>query len=167
MRRFLAIPALVLIFAAAAFAQDAGPGHSLRQDEPSTGSNVPRRTVDSRLPLDKRYDELTPEQQEGVKSWYESMGPLDEPPFPVDGLGPIYKAIQAAELKLDVLGPLTMFVNVDSQGKPTSVTVRKSPDSRMTQAAATILMLQDFKPAKCGGQPCTMQFPLRITFTRH
>ena len=58
-----------------------------------------------------------------------------------------------------------MFVEIDSQGKPVSVSVYQSPDPKMTQVVGTILMLQSYKPALCNGEPCSMQFPFRINFT--
>ena len=58
-----------------------------------------------------------------------------------------------------------MFVTVDSQGRAKSVSVLQSPDPKMTQYAAGVLMLETYKPALCDGTPCTMQFPFRITFS--
>lgn len=142
------ITASILLAHGAALAQDVRPPYSLKQDEPATGSNIRREDVHAWLPMDKRYEELTPEQQAAVKAQYEHMGPLDEPPFPVDGLRPIFKAVNAAEQKLRVTGPLSVFVDVDSDGKPLAVSVYRSPDPRMTQAVATILMLQTYKPAR-------------------
>jgi hypothetical protein len=67
--------------------------------------------------------------------------------------------------KLRVEGDLTMFVDVDSEGHAVSVSVLQSPDAQFTQAAASVLMLQEYKPAVCGGKPCRMQFPLRMKLT--
>ena len=52
-----------------------------------------------------------------LKALYESMGPADEPPFPANGLGPIYKAIAAAQQKLLIEGPLSVAVQVNSLGE--------------------------------------------------
>ena len=146
--------------------QDDRPRYSLKQDGPATGSNIKRNAVGpSVIPMDKEYSELTPDQQRYVKSQYESMGPADEPPFPLGGLGSIFKAVSAAQKKLLVQGPLTMHVEIDSEGEPVSVSMYASPDPRMTQAVATILMLQKYKPARCNGQPCRMQFPFRTSFS--
>jgi hypothetical protein len=85
------------------------PGASLRDDtlkqpEWSTGTNIKKEVASGDIPFDKRYSELTPEQRDQLKSQYERMGPEDEPPFPANGLGPIYKAIAAAQQKLLVEG---------------------------------------------------------------
>jgi hypothetical protein len=37
------------------------------------------------LPLDKRFDQLSPEQIGILRSWYKDLGPDDEPPFPEQG----------------------------------------------------------------------------------
>jgi hypothetical protein len=164
-RRLIIISGLIVLVHGWCFAQDARPRYSIKQDDSDIGSNIKRNVVSgSVIPVDKKYNELTPEEQGYVKSQYEGMGPADEPPFPIDGLRPIYKAVAAAQQKLLVKGTLSMFVEVDSQGKPVSVSVYRSPDPKMTQVVGSILMLQSFKPALCNGQPCSMQFPFRITF---
>ena len=139
--------------------------YSLKQGVPSIGSNIPRRAVTgSRIPLNRRYAELTPEQQDLVKSAYEAMRPLDEPPFPADGLMPLFEAVREVQRTLLAQGDLTLFVDVNPQGQATAVSVLKSPDQKLTEALATVLMLMKYKPAICKGQPCSMSFPLRMSF---
>ena len=141
----------------------------LKEDEPSIGTHVTRARIVGSIPLDKRYSELTREQQNAFKSQYEQMAENDEPPFPIDGLGPLYKAIGEVHkqllrtrFSLGVDGLLALHVQVDSQGKATSVSAYRSPDPEMTKYAATVAMLTKYKPAVCGGQPCAMVFPIRI-----
>ena len=149
--------------------------YSIKQDEPDIGSNISRERIIGSLPLDKRYSELTREQQNAFKSQYEQMAEDDEPPFPLDGPGPLYKAIGEIHKQflrrrfgLGVDGLLAMHVQVDSQGKATSVAAYRSPDPEMTKFAATVAMLTKYKPAVWGGQPCAMAFPIRIQLTsRH
>src|SRR5947208_5029425 len=96
----------------------AGAKYSLKQDSPDTGSLTKRDVVTGgQIPFNKRYAELTAEQKLIVKSEYEQMGETDEPPFPVYGLAPIYKALSRGQDRLSVDGPLIMFVTVDSQGR--------------------------------------------------
>jgi hypothetical protein len=141
------------------------PIYFLKQSAASTGSNIPRRvTSSSEIPLNRRYADLTPEQQELVKSNYEAMRPLDEPPYPENGLLPLFEAVREIQRRLLVEGDLTMFVDVDPKGEATSVSVIKSPDPKLTQAMASILMAVKYKPAICKGQPCSMRFPLRMNF---
>lgn len=141
--------------------------YSIRQDEPSVGSSIKRDIVAGGLvPFDKRYSELTVEQQRILKSQYERMEDADEPPFPVNGLRPIYLMLASGQQELRVDGTLRIFVEVDSQGRATKVSVLESPNPEMTKFAASVLLLEKYKPAVCNGSPCTMEFPFRITFER-
>lgn len=143
-------------------------GFTLKDERPDTGSNILRdRVSGSALPYDKRYAELTPEQQRILKSAYVEMGEGDEPPFPLEGLGPLYTAIaKANQLAGAAVGKLEMDVFIDEAGQPTKVELVKSPDTRLATHVATIAMLTRFKPALCKGQPCAMGFPISILFTR-
>jgi len=160
--------ALVLSFASTSNvvrAQDQRPRYSLKQDQPDTGTSIKRGiATGSVVPFDKRYSELTPEEQASVKSLYEGLGPNDEPPYPLNGLAPIYNVIAAGQQKLLVTGNVTLAVEVDNQGDATSVSVLRSADPEMVKFVASVLMLQKYKPAMCNGSPCTMQFPFRISF---
>ena len=169
--RFIATALVLLPLAlqsgAAQAIDDIRPRHSLKQDQPEIGTNIKRDIVSgSVVPLDKAYAQLSREEQEYVKSQYEQMGPNDEPPFPLNGLRPIYKMIAAGQQKLLVTGNMSFAVNVNGQGEATSVSVFESPDPEMTKFAASVLMLQKYKPALCNGAPCTMQFPFRIAFEK-
>lgn len=144
-------------------ADTAPPRYSIKQDEPGTGTNIKREIVGGSLvPTDKKYADLTREEQALVKSQYEQMGPNDEPPFPLNGLRPIYKAISAGQDKFLVTGTMVLLVSINSQGDATSVSVLSSPNPEMTQFAASVLMLHKYKPARCDGTPCAMQYPFRI-----
>ena len=159
----------VLVFPVLALPAESLPAtpYSLREEEPPTGSNISRPTAKgSALPFNKRYNELTPEQQRLVKSQYEPMAEGDEPPFPANGLRNIYKAIADALPRLNGEGELSMFVEINSQGKATAVSVLKSPSAEMTQVVASVLMFEPYKPAVCSGAPCAMSFPFRIVLTK-
>lgn len=140
--------------------------YSIKQDEPSTGSHLKRDITTSRLPVNKRYEELTREEREIFRSQYEHLAEADEPPFPANGLSGMYKALADAQQKLLVTGNLVMHVDVDSQGQGTAVTVIESPDPKLTQFAASVLLMERYKPAVCSGVPCKMQFPLSIQFKK-
>lgn len=158
-----------LVVAAALFATqaqaDTPAKYTIRQAEPDTGTRIPKNIVDgSRLPLNKRYGELTSEQQKLLKAQYEQMGDADEPPYPANGLGPVYQQIARGQQKLLARGPLAMFVDIDVTGVATAVQVLQSPDPQVTRFVATVLMQEKYKPAVCDGKPCRMQFPFRIDF---
>jgi len=141
------------------------PRYRLKEIAPRLGSNIRRDayTGDS-IPLNRRYDQLTSEQQDLLRSMYDGLSAPDEPPYPEQGSEKMMSAIVKGQHALRVEGPLTMFVEVDANGDAQSVQVLKSPDERMTRYVAAVLMQQKFKPAVCGGVRCTMAHPLRLTF---
>lgn len=141
---------------------DDSPRYGIRQDQAGTGSNIRRNAVTGSIPFDKRYDELTPEQQELFRSQYQRLGPRDEPPFPANGLATVYKAISVAQNFMQVQGNLSLFVEISSKGEPLAVSVFESPDPQIARAVASILMLEKYKPALCDGTPCQMGFPVRL-----
>lgn len=148
-------------------AGDEKPNYSIRESDASTGSNVRRSIVsEGSVPFEKGYAQLTPQEQARVKSQYERLGPADEPPYPVQGTKTIYQAIAAIQQKNLVEGDLSLLVDINSAGEPTSVSALKSPSESVTRQVATVLMLEKYKPAQCGGKPCAMQFPLRVSFTK-
>ena len=168
--RLLLAAALVPVYSMAV-AQDAAapkPEHNIKEEAPRTGSNIKRNEVwGSSLPYDKTYAELTPEHQRMLKGRYVQMADGDEPPFPVDGLGPLYKGLgKANEIARGGLGVLSLEVMVDATGTPTKVEVLQSPDAKLSQYAANIAMLTKFKPALCKGTPCAMGFAVRLNFVR-
>jgi outer membrane biosynthesis protein TonB len=138
--------------------------YTIRDADAQTGSHIKRDAVTSTLPMDKAYGELSAEQKAWIKSNYEDMAEEDEPPFPLEGLGAIYKPLGQAGQQLKDKGMLSLHVWVDSQGKATSVEVLKSPSRAMTKFAASLAGLTKFKPAVCGGQPCKMVFPIDLEF---
>ena len=62
-------------------------------------------------------------------------------------------------------GEVSIFIEVDERGRGVAASVLKSPDSKLTTALASVLMLTQYKPAVCGGVPCRMSYPFRITFS--
>src|SRR5262245_6038659 len=51
----------------------------------------------SKIPLNKTYGELTPEQRAELHAQYEALPEGDEPPFPENGIKPIFSAIRKAQ----------------------------------------------------------------------
>jgi len=114
---------------------------------------------DSKIPLDKTYAELTPEQKAELHAMYENLPEGDEPPFPEAGLKPIFNAIRKAQRLRQAQGELNMAVTVGPDGNAIKVEDRGGVyDIQMTEIAQQVLLLTRYKPAVCKGQPCTMQF---------
>jgi len=145
------------------------PGHcdesdyGLRGGEPQTGSNVRKYLVKGiRVPMKKHYEQLTAEEKAVVIASYEHIDAGDEPPFPADGLRPIYVAILKLQEKLREPGHVTAVVTVDATGNPTSVASSGSANPEMANFVDSVLMLTRFKPAVCAGKPCQMDYPFTV-----
>ena len=146
-------------------AQTSKPEYGIREDTPRTGSMIRRYNVEgSSVPINKRYSEFTAEEKDRLNRYYETMVDGDEPPFPIDGLRPVYDAIRKAQAKLLVTGNLRLLVTVDSNGQAKEIKIIESPDPEMTRFAASILFLTKYKPALCQGQACSMDYPFGFTF---
>lgn len=120
--------------------------------------------VSARIPLDKRYEELTAEQRAVLNAAYESVGPDDEPPFPAAGLEPLVRLLHQAQQKLRARGGLFLVATVAADGSVSEVKVIGSPGAEMARVAGSVLMLTRFKPARCAGEPCSMQYPFALNF---
>lgn len=156
-------PLLVALCCSAAQADDRQ--YNIKQDEPRTGSMIRRYEIQgSTLPINKRYHELSAGEREFLNSMYENIRPGDEPPFPAEGLKPIYDSVRKAQQKLLVTGKLILVVTVDSSGEASAVKAIGSPSDEMTRFVASVLMLVKYKPAVCGGSPCQMDYPFSFDF---
>jgi hypothetical protein len=126
----------------------------------STGTIIKRDIKwDSSIPLNKTYGELTPEQKAELRALYTTMPEGDEPPFPAEGMKRIFNAVRNAQRISQARGEINMVVTVGADGKATKVESFGNESSvHMTEVTEQILLLTKYKPGKCDGQPCTMQF---------
>ena len=130
---------------------------------PATGSTgtILKQEIrwNSKIPLDKTYGELTPEQKAELHKMYELLKPGDEPPFPAEGIKPIFTTIKKAQRVIQARGQIDMKVTVGPDGKAVDVEDRSTiGESQMTDVAKQVLMQTRYKPAICNGEPCTMQY---------
>ena len=120
----------------------------------------------STIPLNKAWAELTPEQQADFRAQYASIRDTDEPPFPVQGMKPVFTAIQKGQDIMQVRGALDFTVTVGPDGKATNVTgadtITGVNAREMSNYVASVLMMAKYKPAQCSGKPCEMQFPFKL-----
>jgi len=64
---------------------------------------------------------------------------------------------------LEARGELSLTVTVGPDGKAKQVADFSSiSNPEMAKFAASILLMTKFKPAVCGGTPCSMQFPFNV-----
>jgi hypothetical protein len=137
------------------------PTTRLVNESTQTTGTIIKRDIkwDSKIPLNKTYGELTPEQKAELHALYNSMPEGDEPPFPAEGLKSIFNAVRNAQRLSQARGEINMVVTVGPDGKATKVESFGNESSvRMTEVTQQILLLTKYKPGICSGKPCTMQF---------
>lgn len=159
--------ALLIAVPACAWAQEKPSQYSADEYRPSTGTAIVRKMIEGgRVPLNKQYHELSDQEKAVVNSYYEHIAPGDEPPFPQDGLMPIYDAWIKGRKKLpNMQGPMLLVASIDKKGEVTDVQIIETPSMTFAQYAASVLLLTKFKPAVCRGEPCKMDFPFYMNFT--
>src|SRR5262245_39353256 len=118
------------------------------------------------IPVNKAWAELTPEQQAQFRSLYEAIPEGDEPPFPVQGMKPVFSAIQKGQDIMQARGALDFAVTVGPDGKATYVAdhggITGVNAREMANYVASVLMMAKYKPAVCAGKPCVMEFPFKL-----
>lgn len=155
----ISIAGALLLSSVQGFAQDSAPKYSLKDAEAKTGSKFKRDVVISPdIPLNLPYEKMSEAQKEILKSPYESMGPDDEPPFPLNGLAAILTEMSEAQKILEVQGKFRLHALIDASGKVESVAVMDSVDKRFDVYVAGVLMRAKFKPARCKGVPCAQEY---------
>lgn len=119
----------------------------------------------AKVPFERSYHELTPEQQRYYKKAYAILQEDDEPPYPANGSAEMARAANAILSKTQEEGDFDANVLIDEQGKPVSVQVLKSPGPKTSETLSKALLLEKYKPAVCGGRPCSMSY--RVRFAIH
>ncbi len=139
--------------------------YGIKFKDPPIGSHIRRYAVSPQsIPINKSYAELLAAERSKLHEWWERIPEGDEPPFPIEGLKPIYEAVSKAQAKLLVSGDLFLIATVEPDGQVAEVKAIGSPSPEMTKFAAAVLVLTKFKPAVCSGHPCRMEFPLSGKF---
>lgn len=64
-----------------------------------------------------------------------------------------------------VEGFLGVHVLVGKDGKPLKVTTYGLPSQAMVRGVSHLMMLQQYKPALCHGEPCEMVYPVHFSFS--
>jgi hypothetical protein len=116
------------------------------------------------LPLNRRYADLDAHEKAIVRANYENMPADDEPPFPAEGLLPIFDALYRGAEKHVPMGLLTLVADVDAEGKVKHVDSFGKVDPDFARFASRVLVATPFKPGVCSGKACSMQYVLRMQF---
>lgn len=129
------------------------------------GTRLGHAAIRSALPMNRRYAELDEDEKARVRADYEGIPPGDEPPFPAEGLLPIFSAIKVATDRLGTQGQLTLVADVDASGKVQHVDTFGTVDPDFAKFVSRIVVATPYKPGVCAGQPCAMQSVLRLSFS--
>ncbi|OON59325.1 hypothetical protein B0920_23310 [Massilia sp. KIM] len=135
----------------------------LKFERSSSASQLLDDMTISALPPGARWRDLTPGQQDLVRSAYPALEPGDEPPYPLNGLRVFYQALsKVAELFSDYKGEVQLLISVDAQGVPTKVQTVGVTNADLNRALSVVAISLRFKPALCRGLPCAMIYPSKI-----
>jgi len=133
--------------------------YALKEAAPRVGTQIKAEILRSPLPFDRTFDDLSTQQLATLRANYSHLAANDEPPYPEGGLARIGTEISRLPRNPAAHGPLVITVRVDEQGVAQSAAIYKSPDDELASAIVAIVMKAKYKPAKCAGVPCPMEFP--------
>ena len=130
------------------------------------GTFIPALTATSPV-SGARWSDLSENERRIVRGSYATLEEGDEPPYPVDGMRPLFAALaKTTYIDRSFSGLVRMQVLVGVDGKPKSAaTIGKLPPE-VARFMAGNLMVIGYKPAICHGTPCEMLLPLTIRFGR-
>ena len=141
--------------------------YALRDANAPVGSRMPRKISTSALPLNVGWEKLTPAQQRTVRDRYPALDEADEPPYPVKGPQTFYARMAELAGKYQINEDVRVYVLVGADGKVASVTSIGLEDPEARRLAGVLAGLVNYKPARCGGQPCQMMVPFNLSLSVH
>jgi hypothetical protein len=127
-------------------------------------ASIDRIVMRGALPYDRSYEQLTPEQKAVLRAEYDSVGPNDEPPYPKYGLADVADAVSRMSVRDTIEGEVVLTVRVDEHGDAKSVSIYKTPDTRLSNLVALMVTRSKFKPGLCEGRPCAMDYVFKYYF---
>jgi hypothetical protein len=114
---------------------------------------------------DRGYEQLSPDQQAIVNSWWPALAPGDEPPYPLHGPAEFYRLMSKIVSKTGKRGTILVYVTVGKEGKATGVRAVGLDDPEIRKVIAAAAAIVEYKPARCAGQPCAMTYPYHLGLT--
>jgi hypothetical protein len=138
-------------------------GFSLVATEDPVGSHIRNKVAYGPLPLDRGFDQLTPDQQRLVRSYYPALDAGDTPPYPLKGGKELYNfLVSLIRNRTDIKDEVLVYVALDADAKVDSVTTISNLDPKATDLIATAAGLLAYKPAQCRGRPCPGVVPFNL-----
>jgi hypothetical protein len=161
-----ATAALVLLPDAQAQTQSPPPTLILKEDEAHVGSNLRRPRIEAEaLPLNHTYEQLSEADRRRLHEVYPDLKEGDEPPYPLRGLRAVYEPL-SRDREGVIDEPMQARIMVGPDGRMQSLKMIKSPGFRAEAFLTKVMSKVEFKPARCGGEPCAMEFPVSVTPVR-
>jgi hypothetical protein len=142
------------------------PEYAVNDANPRTGSHLADTIIRWSVPANVGYDRLTPAQQQIVRDRYPALDEGDEPPYPLKGPQQFLTDLLKVTERYSVVGPITIDVLVGADGKVVSVSTMGISDPDARRMAGIGAGLVQYKPARCGGQPCQMMMPISLDVTK-
>jgi hypothetical protein len=177
MNNFSPVPKLLLaacwtVFLLGSCAESAK--YSVRGDAPA-GSLIGQESVHSNgLPLNQRYGQLSDGDKqkvfELVAKYDKRLKPDGEPPFPSDGLGPVYSSFLdeyhqiVRPYRYPWQGNFSVLADVGPDGQVSGLKQYGIAPTDIGAAVGNVIRHTKFKPALCQGTPCPMKFPFFVNF---
>jgi len=152
---FVAAAVVAAVFSGAASAAQNQTG---RLVIPHIGTRLIPVPDETQLPFDKPYEKLTAAEKNLVRSKYENLGPNDEPPYPLDGMRAISEDVVKVQKRVLANGRFQAAARVETDGHASKVSIYALPDERVKEILSWILLKTKYKPGKCNGKPCAMDF---------
>ncbi len=158
----ISITALVIAATLATSVTQASTSEFRLMSKMPGGSKLLKVDATSPVPFNKSYFELTKQQQDLFKAQFSELASSDRPPYPAKGLRAIYQPILKQNKSLANHGVLNMAIAVDENGNVDGVSVIETPSPELQRYATRAVKNIKFNPANCAGQPCAMNFPVRL-----
>lgn len=136
--------------------------YAIQESAPKTGSRLRESIATGSYPLDKPWSRFSDEEKARFRALYVDMPVDDEPPFPKHGMRPVIETLSRVMGAANKQGAVYLEMTVDAKGKAKTFKIYTMPDADTARYVAAVFSATEFKPGKCGGQPCEMDFPFKL-----
>lgn len=140
--------------------------YTMSADIPRIGSHIADKVVGSPVPTNIGYERLTPAQRQIVRERFPTLDEGDEPPYPLNGPQQFFSEFVKVVNYYGLTGTVRVAVLVGADGKVVSVSAMGIDDPEARRIAGICAGLLQYKPARCGGQPCQMMLPFDMAVTQ-
>lgn len=140
----------------------AGHSYTLKGEAP-TGTLIKSPLAKANVPFNKHYYELSESERDSYRARFDSLESNQVPPFPRNGLRDVYRPLIEAN-ELGKPGRLNINLDINEQGQVENIQLIDAPSKELAAASEKILRSMQFNPAYCAGDPCSMTFPIKITY---